>query len=123
MPAIAGAQRVRPVCLGPVGPSRAHRHLPSPSALPEPRLLSSGTAQPGPAPCAMAAYKPVVVQACPKLGEKITQDTLYWRGYKVGGSGTTVAVTAPECLFLYYFHAINFFLNTRELVFNLRTRN
>ncbi|KAJ7399004.1 U3 small nucleolar RNA-associated protein 15 like protein [Pitangus sulphuratus] len=30
----------------------------------------------------MAAYKPVVVQACPKLGEKITQDTLYWRGYK-----------------------------------------
>lgn len=33
----------------------------------------------------MAAYKPVVVQAFPKLGEKITQDTLYWRGYKVGG--------------------------------------
>ncbi|KAL2294473.1 hypothetical protein Nmel_008205 [Mimus melanotis] len=30
----------------------------------------------------MATYKPVVVQACPKLGERITQDTLYWRGYK-----------------------------------------
>ncbi|NWY56358.1 UTP15 protein, partial [Chionis minor] len=30
----------------------------------------------------MATYKPVVVQAAPKLGEKITQDTLYWRGYK-----------------------------------------
>lgn len=31
----------------------------------------------------MASYKPVVVQAVPKLGEKVTQDTLYWRGYKV----------------------------------------
>ncbi|NXC27891.1 UTP15 protein, partial [Campylorhamphus procurvoides] len=30
----------------------------------------------------MASYKPVVVPACPKLGEKITQDTLYWRGDK-----------------------------------------
>ncbi|CAM9153902.1 unnamed protein product [Bubo scandiacus] len=30
----------------------------------------------------MATYKPVVVQAFPKLGERITQDTLYWRGYK-----------------------------------------
>lgn len=33
---------------------------------------------------AMASYKPVVIPAVPKLGEKITQDTLYWRGYKVG---------------------------------------
>uniref|UniRef100_A0A8C9LEV3 U3 small nucleolar RNA-associated protein 15 homolog n=1 Tax=Pavo cristatus TaxID=9049 RepID=A0A8C9LEV3_PAVCR len=32
----------------------------------------------------MASYKPVVIPAVPKLGEKITQDTLYWRGYKVG---------------------------------------
>lgn len=31
---------------------------------------------------AMASYKPVVIPAVPKLGEKITQDTLYWRGYK-----------------------------------------
>ncbi|NXW42887.1 UTP15 protein, partial [Nyctiprogne leucopyga] len=30
----------------------------------------------------MAAYKPVVVPAFPKLGERITQDTVYWRGYK-----------------------------------------
>ncbi|XP_076218422.1 U3 small nucleolar RNA-associated protein 15 homolog [Aptenodytes patagonicus] len=30
----------------------------------------------------MATYKPVVVQAFPKLGERITQDTVYWRGYK-----------------------------------------
>ncbi|XP_072216077.1 U3 small nucleolar RNA-associated protein 15 homolog [Excalfactoria chinensis] len=30
----------------------------------------------------MASYKPVVIPAVPKLGEKITQDTLYWRGYK-----------------------------------------
>lgn len=56
--------------------------------------------RPGPARSrGMAAYKPVVVQACPKLGERITQDTLYWRGYKVGGS-PAVAVTGPECLLL-----------------------
>ncbi|NWU72410.1 UTP15 protein, partial [Pterocles burchelli] len=30
----------------------------------------------------MATYKPVVVQAVPKLGAKVTQDTVYWRGYK-----------------------------------------
>ncbi|XP_067171503.1 U3 small nucleolar RNA-associated protein 15 homolog isoform X1 [Apteryx mantelli] len=30
----------------------------------------------------MASYKPVVVPAQPRLGEKVTQDTLYWRGYK-----------------------------------------
>ncbi|NXT23164.1 UTP15 protein, partial [Syrrhaptes paradoxus] len=30
----------------------------------------------------MATYKPVVVQAVPKLGEKVTQDTVYWWGYK-----------------------------------------
>uniref|UniRef100_A0A8C3F1G1 U3 small nucleolar RNA-associated protein 15 homolog n=1 Tax=Chrysemys picta bellii TaxID=8478 RepID=A0A8C3F1G1_CHRPI len=30
----------------------------------------------------MASYKPVVVQSFPKLGEKITQDTLYWKNYK-----------------------------------------
>uniref|UniRef100_A0A8C4VKB2 U3 small nucleolar RNA-associated protein 15 homolog n=1 Tax=Gopherus evgoodei TaxID=1825980 RepID=A0A8C4VKB2_9SAUR len=30
----------------------------------------------------MANYKPVVVQSFPKLGEKITQDTLYWKSYK-----------------------------------------
>lgn len=36
-------------------------------------------------PAAMATYKPVVVQTFPKLGERITQDTVYWRGYKVGG--------------------------------------
>ncbi|XP_050768932.1 U3 small nucleolar RNA-associated protein 15 homolog isoform X1 [Gymnogyps californianus] len=30
----------------------------------------------------MATYKPVVVQTFPKLGERITQDTVYWRGYK-----------------------------------------
>ncbi|NXS68826.1 UTP15 protein, partial [Pandion haliaetus] len=30
----------------------------------------------------MATYKPVVVQAFPKLGERITKDTAYWQGYK-----------------------------------------
>ncbi|NWI08369.1 UTP15 protein, partial [Crypturellus soui] len=30
----------------------------------------------------MANYKPVAVPAHPRLGEKVTQDTLYWRGYK-----------------------------------------
>ncbi|XP_029430713.1 U3 small nucleolar RNA-associated protein 15 homolog [Rhinatrema bivittatum] len=30
----------------------------------------------------MASYKPVVIQSYPKLGEKITQDTLYWKSYK-----------------------------------------
>lgn len=45
----------------------------------------------------MATYKPVVVQAFPKLGERITQDTLYWRAYKVGvspaGGGRSDPVT------------------------------
>lgn len=31
----------------------------------------------------MANYKPVIVQTFPKLGEKITKDTLYWKNYKV----------------------------------------
>lgn len=31
----------------------------------------------------MAGYKPVAIQAFPVLGEKITQDTLYWNNYKV----------------------------------------
>lgn len=31
----------------------------------------------------MAGYKPVAIQAYPVLGEKITQDTLYWNNYKV----------------------------------------
>lgn len=74
--AIAGVRRVCLVCPGPAAPSRAYRPFPS---------LSRRA--PGPAPRTMAAYKPVVVQACPKLGERITQDTLYWRGYKVGDSG------------------------------------
>ncbi|XP_069483597.1 U3 small nucleolar RNA-associated protein 15 homolog [Ambystoma mexicanum] len=30
----------------------------------------------------MANYKPVVVQSLPKLGEKVTQDSLYWKNYK-----------------------------------------
>ncbi|XP_070599246.1 U3 small nucleolar RNA-associated protein 15 homolog [Erythrolamprus reginae] len=30
----------------------------------------------------MANYKPVIVQTFPKLGEKITKDTLYWKNYK-----------------------------------------
>ncbi|KAM3939577.1 U3 small nucleolar RNA-associated protein 15 homolog [Leptodactylus fuscus] len=30
----------------------------------------------------MSAYKPVAIPSYPKLGEKITQDTLYWRRYK-----------------------------------------
>ncbi|KAH0628032.1 hypothetical protein JD844_008695 [Phrynosoma platyrhinos] len=30
----------------------------------------------------MASYKPVVVPSYPKLGEKITKDTLYWKHYK-----------------------------------------
>lgn len=31
----------------------------------------------------MAGYKPVSIQTYPVLGEKITQDTLYWNNYKV----------------------------------------
>lgn len=30
----------------------------------------------------MSSYKPVAIPVLPKLGEKITQDTLYWRRYK-----------------------------------------
>ncbi|KAF7250296.1 hypothetical protein EYD10_03822, partial [Varanus komodoensis] len=30
----------------------------------------------------MANYKPVIVQSFPKLGEKVTKDTLYWKNYK-----------------------------------------
>ncbi|XP_015269075.1 PREDICTED: U3 small nucleolar RNA-associated protein 15 homolog [Gekko japonicus] len=30
----------------------------------------------------MANYKPVIVQSYPKLGEKVTEDTLYWKNYK-----------------------------------------
>ncbi|NXU51743.1 UTP15 protein, partial [Turnix velox] len=30
----------------------------------------------------MATYKPLAVQAIPKFGDAIAQDTLYWRGYK-----------------------------------------
>ncbi|KAM9330133.1 U3 small nucleolar RNA-associated protein 15 homolog [Gastrophryne carolinensis] len=30
----------------------------------------------------MSGYKPVAIPSQPKLGEKITQDTLYWRRYK-----------------------------------------
>ncbi|XP_019387806.1 PREDICTED: U3 small nucleolar RNA-associated protein 15 homolog [Crocodylus porosus] len=30
----------------------------------------------------MASYKPVAVLPFPRLGEKVTQDTLYWKGYK-----------------------------------------
>ncbi|KAJ8405673.1 hypothetical protein AAFF_G00316530 [Aldrovandia affinis] len=30
----------------------------------------------------MASFKPTRIQTCPKLGEKVTQDTLYWKNYK-----------------------------------------
>lgn len=30
----------------------------------------------------MAGYKPAAIQTYPILGEKITQDTLYWNNYK-----------------------------------------
>ncbi|XP_063309816.1 U3 small nucleolar RNA-associated protein 15 homolog [Pelobates fuscus] len=30
----------------------------------------------------MSSYKPVAISSFPKLGEKITQDTLYWKRYK-----------------------------------------
>ncbi|KAJ7993907.1 hypothetical protein DPEC_G00259560 [Dallia pectoralis] len=30
----------------------------------------------------MASFKPTKIQIYPKLGEKVTQDTLYWRNYK-----------------------------------------
>lgn len=35
----------------------------------------------------MAGYKPVAIQTYPVLGEKITQDTLYWNNYKVSVDG------------------------------------
>lgn len=31
----------------------------------------------------MASFKPTKIQFYPKLGEKVTQDTLYWKNYKV----------------------------------------
>lgn len=31
----------------------------------------------------MASFKPTKVQFLPKLGEKVTEDTLYWKNYKV----------------------------------------
>lgn len=31
----------------------------------------------------MASFKPTKIQVYPKLGEKVTQDTLYWKNYKV----------------------------------------
>lgn len=31
----------------------------------------------------MSGYKPAAIQTYPILGEKITQDTLYWNNYKV----------------------------------------
>ncbi|MBN3294191.1 UTP15 protein, partial [Polypterus senegalus] len=30
----------------------------------------------------MTAYKPTKIQSYPKLGEKVTQDTIYWKNYK-----------------------------------------
>ena len=48
----------------------------------------------------MAGYKPVAIQTYPILGEKITQDTLYWNNYKVsvdkivGGGGGCFALNA-----------------------------
>lgn len=35
----------------------------------------------------MAGYKPAAIQTYPVLGEKITQDTLYWNNYKVSVDG------------------------------------
>lgn len=40
----------------------------------------------------MAGYKPVAIQSYPVLGEKVTQDTVYWNNYKV-----SVAVAAGLC--------------------------
>lgn len=31
----------------------------------------------------MASFKPTRIQTYPKLGEKVTEDTLYWKNYKV----------------------------------------
>lgn len=31
----------------------------------------------------MASFKPTKIQVYPKLGEKVTEDTLYWKNYKV----------------------------------------
>lgn len=47
----------------------------------------------------MAAYKPVVVQVVPRLGERITQDTVYWRGYKVGSRRSGSAVPGQRVAF------------------------
>ncbi|XP_057204106.1 U3 small nucleolar RNA-associated protein 15 homolog [Triplophysa rosa] len=30
----------------------------------------------------MASFRPTKIQTCPKLGEKVTEDTLYWKNYK-----------------------------------------
>uniref|UniRef100_A0A2K6KRW6 U3 small nucleolar RNA-associated protein 15 homolog n=1 Tax=Rhinopithecus bieti TaxID=61621 RepID=A0A2K6KRW6_RHIBE len=55
----------------------------------------------------MAGYKPVAIQTYPILGEKITQDTLYWNNYKVnvgdneGGGICVYANFSSICYTLY----------------------
>lgn len=40
----------------------------------------------------MASFKPTKIQVYPKLGEKVTQDTLYWKDYKVSVSFTLLFI-------------------------------
>lgn len=51
----------------------------------------------------MAGYKPVAIQTYPILGEKITQDTLYWNNYKVSGDsneGVVLMLISPAYVIL-----------------------
>lgn len=52
----------------------------------------------------MAGYKPAAIQTYPVLGEKITQDTLYWNNYKVnidGNEGFAFMLLSPAYITLW----------------------
>jgi hypothetical protein len=60
----------------------------------------------------MSGYKPVAIQTYPVLGEKITQDTVYWNNYKVSmgdqGGGDLCAY-----LFMHLCHFLQHMLNVK----------
>lgn len=47
----------------------------------------------------MASFKPTKIQIYPKLGEKVTEDTLYWKNYKVWKS--SFRKSFAQCLKVY----------------------
>lgn len=58
----------------------------------------------------MASFKPTKIQVYPKLGEKVTQDTLYWKNYKVRFL-RLLFLAYLEPVVLYHYHCLmNMFL-------------